>query len=1077
MIKSNNLQEQLDWARSNKPHLPKPDLLSKVLKKYPAFTPNVQTSISSTSSSSSTSNIGNTNGTQDSRMRQTSVSQVGNLLVTTYSPDSNKENVPPASSTTRTTSNTNIDASFTSTQSTSSNKSNQSNKNNKKKSQSVLPLVSRFFNPSAPSSRTPLNTQSEEVIDLTFDPSPKKKRPSEELNGTTNKRVKLNNESSKYKELISLQDTKINLLEEKFITSESTSISLDQKKEIYKELQNKVDELNKKIKEIKDKVQADDEQEEFIIHESAMMTDVIEDSVAEAETQQQHEVFRAPARPARIAEARQILEQDTSILEGEDNFGDHTMDGLKTPTQDRDDYDDMGSFIDDDEGPVIENSEDEFESIVGTQTIHRVDRDELDNIRLSPDVAEKYGIRYDDNNNEDHEYVGNDSYVEDQLAMSSDDDGNEEEEFDEVEEVDFSTQLNQEREIDIISIDSDEDNDEVNNEEDDVEATTITDRPNINVNTSTSIAESINATSASMISKQTNQPQSILPPLLSIDTDDEFSEEDEDLLHLINATKERVTPPGSESFINEIYKVLNTVFKLQTFRPNQLEAIVASLLNKDVFVLMPTGGGKSLCYQLSALIKGGLNKGTTVVISPLISLMQDQVQHLIHKNVKAGMISSKASNDENKQTINLFKEGLLDIVYLSPEKVNRSSQIQKIIGNLYDNNKLARVVIDEAHCLSSWGHDFRPDYKDLCFFKEKFPNAPIMALTATANERVRMDIIHHLKMKNPVTFKQSFNRTNLFYEVRWKANDHLQNIFDYIQQRHKNKCGIIYCHSKVSCEQTSSKLNQLGLKTSFYHAGMTPEDRLRIQTDWQKNKLQLICATVAFGMGIDKPDVRFVIHLTIPRSLEGYYQETGRAGRDGKPSECIMYFNYRDGRSLISTIKKDRDLTYEGKQNHLEKLGQVLSFCDNKVDCRRKIVLQYFNETFNSINCNKQCDNCKNFNHVTSTSKDCTEHSKDIVRLVQSIQDEKVTVVHCQDMFKGLKGGKIGKMGHQNNPYHGKGKNLDKSEIERIFFNLIGEGYLEEYQVMRGGFASNYVKTTRKSSRLLNGQLRIQIVF
>ncbi|KAI5952227.1 SGS1 [Candida jiufengensis] len=1065
MIKTNNLQEQLDWAKLKKPHLPSPNLLNKVLKKYPNSNQNINQSNqinqsnnqSSSSSYSTISNSSNDNIVREPRVRE-SVSQVGNLLVTTFTPDSNKENIPPPSS----SSNTLNDASFTSTQ------SNLSNKSKLQKKQSKLPLVSRFFNPlsTRPETTQPNN---EEIIDLTFDPSPNKKRPSsEESNFNSNKRTKINNDNTasiNYKVLVNLQESKINLLEEKFITSESSSISLDQKKEQYKVLQSKINDLDIKIIQLKELIKEEEDKNSVAV-EQTMMTDIIEDSVAETQdTLQQNEVFRAPARPARIAEARQILEHDLSIIEAEDNFGDNTMDGLKTPTQERDDYDDMGSFIDDE--PIIANSEDEYESIVGTQEVQRVDRNELDNIRLSPDVAEKYGIRYDNDNDNDNDFENFDEPI----NSDEEQEGEEEEEFDQVEEIDFSTQLNQEREIDIISIDSEDD------DEDNEPIGRSLPTRNMISSSNNSIANSINAASTSIISKQGNLTPPALPPLLSIDTDDEFSDEDDDLLQLINAPKERNVPPGSEKFIDEIYKVLNYTFKLQAFRSNQLEAIVASLLNKDVFVLMPTGGGKSLCYQLSALIKGGLNKGTTVVISPLISLMQDQVQHLISKNVKAGMISSKASNDDNKQTINLFRDGMLDIVYLSPEKVNRSSQIQRIIGNLYDSNKLARVVIDEAHCLSSWGHDFRPDYKDLCFFKEKFPNAPIMALTATANERVRMDIIHHLKMNNPVTLKQSFNRTNLFYEIRWKANDHLQDIFDYIQQRHKNKCGIIYCHSKVSCEQTSSKLNQLGLKTSFYHAGMTAEDRLIIQTNWQKNKIQLICATVAFGMGIDKPDVRFVIHLTIPRSLEGYYQETGRAGRDGKPSECIMYFNYRDGRSLISTIKKDKDLTHEGKQNHMEKLGQVLSFCDNKVDCRRKIVLQYFNESFDSTNCNKQCDNCKNFNHVTSIAKDCTEHSKDILRLVQSIQDEKVTVVHCQDMFKGLKGGKISKMGHQNNPYHGKGKNLDKSDIERIFFNLIGEGCLEEYSIMRGGFASNYVRLARKANKLLNGQLKIKIQF
>ncbi|KAI5952960.1 SGS1 [Candida margitis] len=1087
MIKTNNLKEQLEWLHQSKPNLPCPQVITAALKKYPKTShASLPTRSSQQQQQQQQQQI--SPSTDRSNPLREDVTVRGNLVITTISPDpSNKENVPPPASQNNDFNDSLFTSSFNASSASIISQSLTQSKgaNKSRKTQSKLPLVSKFFKSQSNSSTQATHARSrsqsspDDVIDLTLDNESPQKRSAEEGDKdgegdgrlfAANKRAKLD-KTQRYIELIHLQETKIKLLEEKFVTSESTSISLDQKKEHYVELQAKIVSLDESIAKLKE----EEEEVDAPVAVSAApqppppptpqqeVTEDIEDSTSEAH------VFRAPARPRRIAEAREIVSNidvdiDNSVLDIEDDFGNNTMEGLRTPTQERDDVDDLGSFIDDasvtnsPDGSVDMYSDDGSDAVV-------IESQELNNIRLSPDVAEKYGIAYDDRplpaspineNNGDLDWSN--------------------EENDYVEDIEFSTQLNQEREIDVIEIDSDSDEDI-----DLADNTALSEMPlpgrnlisSSNSSTGSSSASNINAISAAVIATQNG------PPLLNIDSEDDFSDEDEEIMQIINAPKPvtRSVPEGSEEFIDEVYDTLNKVFKLQSFRPNQLEAVVASLLNKDVFVLMPTGGGKSLCYQLPALIKGGHSKGTTVVISPLISLMQDQVQHLIHKNIKAGMISSKANSDDNKHTLNLFREGFLDIVYLSPEKANKSTMIQKIIGRLYERQQLARVVIDEAHCLSSWGHDFRPDYKGMSFFKERFPAVPLMALTATANEKVRMDIVHHLKMDAPVYLKQSFNRTNLFYEIKWKSGNYLESMKDYILSRYKNKCGIIYCHSKQSCEQTSAKLNSFGLKTSFYHAGMTPEDRFKIQTNWQKNKIQLICATIAFGMGIDKPDVRFVIHLFIPRSLEGYYQETGRAGRDGKPSECIMYYCYKDARSLQNMIHRDADLSDEGKENHLAKLRQVVQYCENTTDCRRKQVLHYFNESFNPVNCKKQCDNCKNYNHVTVVEKDCTQYAQDIIKLVKSIQNEKVTVLHCQDVFKGLKYNKITKMGHNNNPYHGKGKNLDKTDVERIFFYLLSEECLVEYQVMKGGFASNYVKVGRKATKVLNGNKAIKIQF
>lgn len=528
----------------------------------------------------------------------------------------------------------------------------------------------------------------------------------------------------------------------------------------------------------------------------------------------------------------------------------------------------------------------------------------------------------------------------------------------------------------------------------------------------------------------------------------------------------------------EVYHRLHNVFKLPGFRPNQLEAINASLEGKDVFVLMPTGGGKSLCYQLPAVVRSGKTSGTTVVISPLISLMQDQVEHLLAKNIKACMFSSKGTADQKRQTFNLFINGLLDLIYISPEMISASEQCKKAIGKLYRDKKLARIVVDEAHCVSNWGHDFRPDYKELKYFKREYPDIPMIALTATASEQVRLDIVHNLQLNNPVFLKQSFNRTNLYYEVLKKSKNVVFDICNAVKTRFKNQTGIIYCHSKNSCEQTASLLQRNGINSAYYHAGMEPDERLEVQQAWQANRIRIICATVAFGMGIDKPDVRFVYHLTIPRTLEGYYQETGRAGRDGKFSFCIMYYTFRDVRTMQTMIQKDKNLDRENKEKHLTKLQQVMQYCENLADCRRQLVLSYFNENFDSALCRRNCDNCKNSINTTTEERDVTHEALNIVKLVSSVQGDKVTLIHCQDIYKGSRYSKIVQAGHDQLEYHGMGKALPKSDIERVFFRLVTTQILQEYTVMNGrGFASNYLKVGPKATQLLNGNLKIVMQF
>ncbi|CAI4048616.1 hypothetical protein SKDZ_13G3160 [Saccharomyces kudriavzevii ZP591] len=558
------------------------------------------------------------------------------------------------------------------------------------------------------------------------------------------------------------------------------------------------------------------------------------------------------------------------------------------------------------------------------------------------------------------------------------------------------------------------------------------------------------------------------------DFDDDFS-----LSDIVSKSNSCFKAKGpTYSWSEEVLYRLHEVFKLPGFRPNQLEAVNATLRGKDVFVLMPTGGGKSLCYQLPAVVKSGKTHGTTIVVSPLISLMHDQVEHLLNMNIKASMFSSKGTAEQRRQTFNLFINGLLDLVYISPEMISASEQCKRAISRLYEDGKLARIVVDEAHCVSNWGHDFRPDYKELKFFKREYPDIPMIALTATASEQVRMDIIHNLELKEPVFLKQSFNRTNLYYEVNKKTKNTIFEICDAVKSRFRNQTGIIYCHSKKSCEQTSAQMLRNGIKCAYYHAGMEPDERLSVQKAWQADEVQVICATVAFGMGIDKPDVRFVYHFTVPRTLEGYYQETGRAGRDGKYSYCITYFSFRDIRTMQTMIQKDKNLDRENKEKHLNKLQQVMAYCDNVTDCRRKLVLSYFNEDFDSKLCHKNCDNCRNSANMISEERDVTESAKKIVKLVENIQNERVTIIYCQDIFKGSRSSKIVQANHDTLDEHGCGKSMQKSEIERIFFHLITIRVLQEYSIMNNsGFASSYVKVGPNARKLLSGKMDIKMQF
>ncbi len=388
--------------------------------------------------------------------------------------------------------------------------------------------------------------------------------------------------------------------------------------------------------------------------------------------------------------------------------------------------------------------------------------------------------------------------------------------------------------------------------------------------------------------------------------------------------------------------ILKKHFGYEEWKPNQKEVIEQVLAKKDCLVLMPTGGGKSLCFQIPALMMDGL----TIVVSPLISLMKDQVDALQINGISADLWNSTLSRDEVVRVATRARSGELKILYVAPERFSATG-FESFLHTL----KISLIAIDEAHCISEWGHDFRPEYRNLNLLRQKFPAVPIIALTATATERVREDIVKQLDLQNPQIFTSSFNRPNLAYEVLPKK-DSLKTILSLLK-KNGDESAIIYCFSRNDTEKIVANLKKNGLKSAPYHAGLTPNIRRENQEKFIQDKVNIIVATIAFGMGIDKPDVRLVIHHSLPKSIEGYYQETGRAGRDGLPARCVLLFSYADKFKHDYFIRGMHDTEQRLAQ---EKLEHVISY-GNHAGCRRRFLLRYFDEEYEPDSC-ENCDGC-----------------------------------------------------------------------------------------------------------------------
>ncbi|TFW17071.1 DNA helicase RecQ [Duganella callida] len=496
--------------------------------------------------------------------------------------------------------------------------------------------------------------------------------------------------------------------------------------------------------------------------------------------------------------------------------------------------------------------------------------------------------------------------------------------------------------------------------------------------------------------------------------------------------------------------LLQTVFGYPAFRGQQAEIVDQVANGGDALVLMPTGGGKSLCYQIPALLRDGVG----VVVSPLIALMQDQVDALAEVGVRAAFLNSTQTYEEASRIERLVRTGEIDLVYVAPERLMTERCL-----NLFLDSKIALFAIDEAHCVSQWGHDFRPEYIKLSVLHEQFPNVPRIALTATADPQTRAEIVHRLQLQDAAQFVSSFDRPNIRYQIVEKGNGRKQ-LLDFITTEHGGDCGIVYCLSRKKVEETAEFLNENGVRALAYHAGMEHSVRAANQARFLREENIVMCATIAFGMGIDKPDVRFVCHLDLPKSIEGYYQETGRAGRDGMPASAWMAYGLQDvvlQRRMIDESEADETF----KRVLGAKLDAMLGLCET-LSCRRVRLLDYFGEKAGPCG---NCDTCL----IPPVSFDGTVPVQKLLSAVYRV-DQRFAAGHVIDVLRGQETDRIKTWHHDSLSVFGIGADRSEQEWRAILRQVIALGLLT---VDHEQFSS--LKLTEAARPVLKGGQKVQL--
>lgn len=501
-------------------------------------------------------------------------------------------------------------------------------------------------------------------------------------------------------------------------------------------------------------------------------------------------------------------------------------------------------------------------------------------------------------------------------------------------------------------------------------------------------------------------------------------------------------------------EALKLVFGYDAFRGLQAQAVDAVLSGRDVLVLMPTGGGKSLCYQIPAL----LLDGCAIVVSPLIALMQDQVDALEEAGVKAAYLNSTLTPEQSASVRQRLRSGELDLLYVAPERLLMSGTL-----DLLSSVKISLFAIDEAHCVSVWGHDFRPEYGALSLLRERFPNVPRIALTATADPKTREEIVEKL-LVNPIELVASFNRPNIFYRIVDKKAGGKEQLLKFIREEHPGDCGIVYCLSRLKCEETADYLTEHGVKAIFYHAGLTAEDRAARLTLFQRDDDVVVVATIAFGMGIDKPNVRFVAHLDMPRSIEGYFQETGRAGRDGLPADAWMAYGLSDVVNQRRFIEQS-DADEFHKQLETQKLDAMLGLAETP-ECRRVRLLAYFGEQ------SEPCGHCDNCVHPPELW-DATLAAKKIISCIYRMQRKSGVSFGAQlvlDVLQGRANERVMQLGHNELSTFGIGKDLSDQQWRAVIRQLVARHVLWVDSLHR-----NTLRLGALANDVLRGDLHVSV--